>query len=233
MDLFESIQQQAMMAVVEPDDEATMRYICRYYSKTYATPLHLVKQLPIAEVLQTFYEDVFGQMDEEAREERIEWLLMSPEDRKDNELGEATLGKRDEEFLSNLTKEVSSGERIKEKKLLSPVLDENGQPLPEGMQALARRIQRTKERAAKIAGVSLPTGDGVKMTPRGPAPKPQQLKPGQRPPRGKQPFEPKAPPALGDLPEINMKFGSTGNLGNTDWGSLDPLSPPPKTKKKT
>lgn len=205
MDLFESIQQQAMLAVVSPDDDAWLRHALRYYSKTFATPLHLVEQLPIEDVLRAFFEDVFEQMDEEAREERIEWLLMSDAERRDHKDGEAELADRDDAFLNNLNQAVATGETISRKPA--------GDPLAQPSTKLSALVERTKRRAAKAAGAQLPTVQ--KAVP----PKPQP-----------NPAEP--PPTLGDLPEFKVEFGRAGNLrgSGSPWDGLDPLAPPAKKK---
>lgn len=208
MDLYEAIQQQAMLAVVHPDDDAWLRHAFRYYSKTFATPLHLVQQLPTEDVLRAFFEDVFEQMDEEAREERIEWLLMTPEERRDQKDGEVELGARDDTFFDNLNREVAEGETISRKP--AP-----GAAAPQASSKLAALVERTKRRAAKLAGVQLP---GPKVAP-------------AAPPKKGAPPEP--PPTLGELPEFKVEFGRASNLGGsgTPWDNLDPLAPPPKAKK--
>lgn len=213
MDLFEAIQQQAMLAVVEPDDDAWLRRIFRFYSKQFATPLHLVPQLPLEDVLRAYFEEVFDSFDEETREERLEWLLMSPEERRDSQDAEKTLAVRDEEFLSRLNAEVASGETIQRpREQKRRLVDTDAAPLPEGMKKLAAHVQRVKARAAKLAGVQLPG-------PKTPAPP-------------KVP-EVREPATLGELPEIQMDFGkaASGNLEGSPWADLDPLAPPRKPKK--
>ncbi len=199
-----------MLSVVEPDDDAWLRRVFRYYSKNFATPLHLVQQLPLEDVLRAYFEDMFDSLDEESREERIDWLLMTPEERAESLDAEKTLGERDEAFLNRLNSEVSSGETItRPKEQKREVVATDAAPLPEGMQKLARHVQRVKERAAKLAGVLLP---GANVSPK----------------HKEQP----TPATLGELPEIKMDFGKTasGNLGSKDWGALDPLAPPRKVK---
>jgi hypothetical protein len=205
MDLFEALQQRAMLGVVEPDDDAWLRRVFRHYSRAFSTPLHLVYELPLEDVLLAFFEDIFENMDEEDREERIEWLLMSENERAEHKDGEKVLADRDNAFLDSLNKSVASGEMIQRPKEQKRelVVDESKSP-PEGMSKLSKLIERTKKRAAKLAGADLP----------GPKPKP----------------EPKEPPSLGDLPEISMSFGKTSNLGGKDWSELDPLAPPKKKR---
>ena len=212
MDLFEAIQQQAMLAVVESDDDAWLRRIFRFYSKHFATPLHLVPQLPLEDVLRAYFEELFDSLDEEDRVARIEWLLMSPEERRDDADAEKTLASRDEEFFDRLNAEVASGETIKRPKAQRrQVVATDAAPLPEGMKKLAAHVQRVKARAAKAAGISLP---GSKPE----APRIPEVKP---------------PATLGELPEIRMDFGksASGNLEGNPWADLDPLASPKRPKK--
>ncbi len=209
MDLWESIQHEAMQAVVDPDDEAWIRRVCRFYSRTFHTPLHLVRELPLEDVLLAYFEELFEGLSEEDREERIEFLLATPEERKKLGDREKVLGERDDAFLDNLNKAVESGEMIERpKKPKAAKLDEAVE-LPPKMAQLAKKVARTRERAQKMAGNDLP------------APKPK-----------KQKVE--APPTLGDLPEISMNFGGEtgGNLpSGSPWADLDPLAPPRKPRK--
>lgn len=195
-----------MLAVVEPDDDAWLRRVFRFYSRTFSTPLHEVERLPLEDVLRAFYEEVFDQMDEEAREERIEWLLMTPEERAEDHDADKTLGERDDKFFSNLNAEVASGEMIKRpKEQKREVIATDAEPSSPGMQALAKKLARTKARTAKLAGVQLP---GPKLKP-----------------------VPETPPdTLGGLPEIKMSFGDGSNLKGGAWDDLDPLAPPRKKK---
>lgn len=215
MDLYEAIQQQAMLAVVDPDDDAWVRRIFRFYSKNFATPLHLVPQLPFEDVMRAYFEEVFSSLDEEDREERVEWLLMTPEERRDSKDAEKTLDARDDAFLANLNAEVASGATIKRpKEQKRQLVGTEEKPLPEGMKKLAAHIQRARDRAAKLAGASLP---GSKTA----APKAEESK------------MPATPATLGELPEIQMDFhkSTSGNLGSKSWDDLDPLAPPRKPKK--
>lgn len=225
MDLFESIQQQAMLAVIDPDDDAFLRRAFRYYSKKFATPLHLVPQVPLDDVLTAFFEDVFGDMDEETRDERIEWLLATPKEREEMADMEKTLAARDDAFFKNLNAEVAKGEQKAAEKGKPILVDRHGKPLPsaEALTPLARRIQRVRERAQKMAGTSLPTGPTLGSTGKLGAVK-----------------VPPEPAMLGELPEFRMDFGSPpppkepdrGNLpGTQQWDDLDPLAPPRKPKK--
>lgn len=155
MDLFESIQIQAMQGIIDPNDDAWLRKIFRLYSKTFATPLHIVRCLPIEDVLMAFFEDIFENMSDEDRDERIDWLLMSPEERA--ETSDIKISQKDDQFLSNLNSEVTSGEMIglpkEQKKRVIPTSVDNG---PVSTQKLAELIKKTNHKA-KSAGTQIPS----------------------------------------------------------------------------
>ena len=65
MDVYTAIRLNALSAVLSGDEqEYVFRYIFRWYSKTFATPLHLVEELPIEDVLTAYYETKYEDMKE-------------------------------------------------------------------------------------------------------------------------------------------------------------------------
>lgn len=208
MDVWESLQQVAMQAAVAPDDDAWLRRIFRQYSKSFSTPLHLVSELPIEDVLLAVFEDMFENMDEEDRDERIAWLLKTPEERLADKGPATALGDKDDKFYDTLNSEVASGEVIKRpKEPKREVVATEEQPLPAGMQQLANKMKKVKAKADKMGGTSLPSPKAaVKAVTRQ-----------------------EAPATLGEFPEIDLSFGSGGNL-SSKWDDLDPLSLPKKKR---
>jgi len=58
----------ALANVVDPTSEYLFRYVCRWYSKTFHTPLHVViTELPLSEVLLAYFEEGYEMMDEDER----------------------------------------------------------------------------------------------------------------------------------------------------------------------
>lgn len=82
MDLFAALRLKALLAVTKPDEEADLRYIFRWYSKTFHTPLHQVAELDPADVLTAFYETTFEEMTEEERAKDLYELLERPSERR-------------------------------------------------------------------------------------------------------------------------------------------------------
>lgn len=109
MDLFEALQLRAAKAYLEPDHEAWLRRIFRYYSKNFHVPLPEVEALPLEHVLTTYYEDVIAQMDTDAREEAFDWLAMTEEERERMKKEEKVKEEKDDEFFESLNSEVKKG----------------------------------------------------------------------------------------------------------------------------
>lgn len=159
MDVFESLQAQALLAVLEPDHDAWMRHICRFYSKTFHVPLPQVVELPVEDLVLAYFEDRFEEMDDDGRQEVLERLLETPEERKRHDTSTRSLSKKDETFLDNLNREVEEGitqgpPKATSRKRVAQAATQAG--LPAGLSKLAERVRRTKEKAEGRAGATLP-----------------------------------------------------------------------------
>jgi hypothetical protein len=159
----------AMHAVLAEDADYTLRFICRWYSERYNTPLHLVATpegvVDLEEVLQTFYETRYAQMTDPEKEKEIALLLRTPEE----ERAEARKADQDEAenwgFAKMIERQVHA-KKAKEAK------------------AEAKRLEELKlKQQAKIAG-DAPQGDRPVGAPVGrPQPPPVQAPRGPRPPQ--------------------------------------------------
>lgn len=95
MDYYRALRLLAMRAVEKPDREANLRSIYRWYSRTFHTPLPQVEDLPIEEVLMTYYESTYEDLGDEERARELESLLETPQEaqekrrRQDSERAEA------------------------------------------------------------------------------------------------------------------------------------------------
>lgn len=83
MDRFKALRLLAIKAVLEPDNEAHLRHVFRWYSKTFHTPLHIVETLDEDDVLQAFYESWFEDMNEDDREKELAELLETETQRRE------------------------------------------------------------------------------------------------------------------------------------------------------
>ena len=60
--IYEYLKLKAFNGLLNETDEFFYRKICRWYSKTFCTPLHQVYKLPWDDVLLTYYEDSLDEM---------------------------------------------------------------------------------------------------------------------------------------------------------------------------
>src|ERR1700690_2817823 len=74
----------------EPSNDYTMRYINRWYSKEFNTPLHLVEALPRHDILLHYYESVYLQLkDDDKREAELNETIQELINPKDQTKAEA------------------------------------------------------------------------------------------------------------------------------------------------
>lgn len=80
MEIIEAVKINALNSVLNPDPEYQLRYMFRWYSKTFFTPLHMVPDLPLVEVLTAYFESSYENMKEdELAEEKLK-NSMTPEE---------------------------------------------------------------------------------------------------------------------------------------------------------
>ncbi len=99
----------ALKNTIEPNEEAFLRSVQRWYSREFSTPLHVVPDLPLEDVLLNYYEDHYAAL-KEADDESL-WLkelvmvTETPDERKQRELNEESDLVSDEEFLRQVMEE--------------------------------------------------------------------------------------------------------------------------------
>lgn len=80
MEIIEAVKINALNSVLNPDPEYQLRSMFRWYSKTFFTPLHIVPDLPLVEVLTAYFESSYENMKEdELAEEKLK-NSMTPEE---------------------------------------------------------------------------------------------------------------------------------------------------------
>jgi len=75
MDLAEQIKLIAFSEIRNETSESRLRHVYRWYSKTFATPLHLVPSLPFVDILTAFFEEQFENMSTEEMEDERKILI--------------------------------------------------------------------------------------------------------------------------------------------------------------
>jgi hypothetical protein len=104
MKYLDAVRLLALKAVLKPDTEDHLRQIFRWYSKTFSTPLHVVEGLPLDNILRTYYEDMYGGLEDEQKEELLADLLLTDEERKKKDL-KKDLDNFEMEVLSRIIRE--------------------------------------------------------------------------------------------------------------------------------
>ncbi len=125
MQLVRAIRLAALRAVLnqrvrdpKPDPEYFMRYVMRWYSKKFFTPLDQVEQLPLEDILQAYYEERFEEMDDDHLEkERID-VLKTDEDleKEARERDAQDFRKFDDELWAKRTTEEENKRREERKR---------------------------------------------------------------------------------------------------------------------
>lgn len=79
-DLIELCQLEAIADKLRPSEESVFRHYCRFYSKTFHTPLEDVFKLDPIKVLQAALDERLGQEDEDEEIERYLDIIYAAED---------------------------------------------------------------------------------------------------------------------------------------------------------
>jgi hypothetical protein len=81
-DYLDGIRIRALAGVMDPDEEAVLREIHRWYSEKFVTPLDRVPDLPQEHVLLNWFEVQYAELDEDEQLHLAQYLLETPEERK-------------------------------------------------------------------------------------------------------------------------------------------------------
>lgn len=109
MDIFDVLQLRAAAAVLAPDREAWVRYVCRWFSREFNTPLDEVYDLPLEFVVINYFEAAVESMDEEQRHEYLSELVLTDEQRAKLRGEEVRAVSSDDAFLDELSKSAMAG----------------------------------------------------------------------------------------------------------------------------
>jgi hypothetical protein len=122
----------------EPSNDYTMRYINRWYSKEFNTPLHLVEALPRHDILLHYYESVYLQLkDDDKREAELNETIQELINPKDQTKAEA---EKVEAYEFEKLIEEQEAKKVKEpdkpKLIVSPIDLDEDQPVSINFQDL-------------------------------------------------------------------------------------------------
>ena len=159
MDFYHALQCVAMQAVLNPDRDAWLRHVVRWYSKTFHTPIADVEQLPMDEVLLAYYESSFEEMEDDEREEHVHKLLETDEQRAARERLEAKAEEAGDELFDKLNKQVQEDV---EKGKLAPKYEPKKRGLAKAKMAKLAGLKQAPKMSTKDEPVS-PQGEEVSV----------------------------------------------------------------------
>jgi hypothetical protein len=106
----------ALKSVLNPDEDYYLRRVFRWYSRTFHTPLHVVPDLPLEDILEAYYEHVYEEIVAEDEPDKvnsaIRELVETEEERIQREMEEEGQDLVTEDFLRKVMEE----EEIKRRK---------------------------------------------------------------------------------------------------------------------
>lgn len=117
MDRYEALRLIALGGAYKPDSESNVRYVMRWYSKTFYTPLHEVYELPLDDIWLAFYEERYQALEREDLEAEVAKTLESPEARAEREMADETEKASTMEFAKmseSMAKVATLANKIKE-----------------------------------------------------------------------------------------------------------------------
>jgi hypothetical protein len=157
-ELYEAARILAMASVKVPDWEAGYRRVCRWYSKTLATPLMDVLDLPIPFVLQHFYEDLYGGLEQEKLNEIIRDAVESHAEREERLRQEAAA---DAQLIEAARRDMARMvAQLEARKRRAPAKPEESQKAYEG---LAKKLDGILSAAPqRLDGIPIPD-EGFKI----------------------------------------------------------------------
>jgi len=121
----DALQTLALFSVEHPDKEAHCRKICRWYSKEFYTPLHIVENdLSFDYVMRHYYEQTFSQL----ANSPVEKLLEKYNEIRANILYGDIAEKReseDDEWAEQMSRELAQAEKEDERAENPNLIDED------------------------------------------------------------------------------------------------------------
>ena len=142
MNKWDAMRATALAAVVEEPFEYQLRRISRWYSKTFHTPLADVDNIPVEDLIYTYYECMYEDLPPERREEEIEDIF-TPPDKRVLKLDETTERKvSDDDFM----KQIQDEEKKKaEEAKKTPDMADKMEKMAQSMAGLSDAFKAAKE----------------------------------------------------------------------------------------
>ncbi len=81
MDAIDGIKIRALASIMDPDHDDILADVYEWYSEKFCTPLHIVPDIPLDDVLFAYFRHLYRNMQPEERHNMAIWLLETPEER--------------------------------------------------------------------------------------------------------------------------------------------------------
>lgn len=114
MDPVHAIKLLALEAVKKETADYNIRVVLRWYSKTFHTPLPIVEKMPIYEVLQHYFEEMYAGMEPDKLHEELIELTETDEERRERLRLEAADEARGDQFYKKLVDAAKAANAAKE-----------------------------------------------------------------------------------------------------------------------
>lgn len=121
---------EALHAVMNGDSAYQVRRILRWYSREFHTPLHVVEDLPLDDVIQVYFECEFEVLSAKDRLKRAADLIETEEERAARVAEEDAAANADEDFLAALAKKTGPGKQKLQSPAENPVALRGPEPKP-------------------------------------------------------------------------------------------------------
>ena len=128
-----SAQYAALRAVIDPDTYAHYRKICRWFSRTFATPLMQVYDLPSDFVMQHYLEEQYEALTHDERRNMLIELTETPEQRIER------LRKEAQEDHKSYTESKATLDQV-----MSKIAKMNGSDIKQGLEAYRAALAEKK-----------------------------------------------------------------------------------------
>jgi hypothetical protein len=109
-----------------PSAAYSIRQIFRWYSKTFHTPLHVVQDIPLYDVVQAYYESHYESMEDEALQEEVHKLILSEEEKFQQALQEDA----EEYSLAQLERELAEEAKQQAPQTIESIAESKKQEVP-------------------------------------------------------------------------------------------------------
>lgn len=106
LDLLKAIRLCAFRAVQKGDSDYILRFIFRWYSREFSTPLREVEEIPLDTILEHFFECRYEAMSDEERDEEASRLIETRAEREAREEKEKQAETADDDFLREVMAEA-------------------------------------------------------------------------------------------------------------------------------